>query len=106
MMFHAREMTKEERSNLGKRRPASNGLSAFARHPSELSSIKEVDTAKYMEHIEKSLKILLASTRPDLWMSMEKTLRRAQPIMDVTQGKARQMTLKGFLRPVRSDEED
>ena len=105
MMFHAREMSKEERANLGKRRPATNGLSAFARHPSELSSIKEVDTGKYMEHIKKSLKILLASTRPDLWCKMERTLIRAKPIMDVTQGKARQMTLKGFLKPVRDDEE-
>jgi DNA polymerase elongation subunit (family B) len=103
MMFHAREMTAAERASLGKRRVASDkavsGLSAYARHPSELSSLRqEVDAKRYMDHVRSALEILLASTRPDLWDKMHRTLQLSEGVMDVTMGKPRQMTLAGFIR--------
>lgn len=105
MMFHARERTQGEREALGQRRVASHkaaeGLSVYARHPNEIPPerlAQEVDAKRYMEHVSQALKILLADTRPDLWEHVARALRLAQPVMDVTQGKARQMTLGGFLR--------
>jgi len=106
MMFHAREMTAAERASLGKRRvssdKATSNLSAYARHPSEITSIRqEVDAKRYMDHVRSALEILLASTRPDLWEEMRRTIQLSQGVMDVTMGKPRQATLSGFLRKAK-----
>jgi hypothetical protein len=105
MMFHARERTQGERAALGQRRVASHkavsGLSVYARHPSEIPPerlAQEVDARRYMDHISQALKILLADTRPDLWEDMARAFRLAQPVVDVTQGKARQTTLAAFIK--------
>jgi DNA polymerase elongation subunit (family B) len=103
MMFHAREMTAQERANLGKRRvsqdKAASNLSVYARHPSEIRDLRqEVDARRYMEHVRSALEILLKTTRPDLWEQMHATLRRAEGVMDVAQGKPRQATLSGFFK--------
>jgi hypothetical protein len=104
MMFHAREMTTQERANLGKRRvshdKAASNLSVYARHPSEIRDLRqEVDARRYMEHVRSALEILLKATRPDLWEQMHATLRRAEGVMDVAQGKPRQASLSAFFRP-------
>lgn len=105
-MFHAREMTAAERASIGKRRvasdKASNGLSAYARHPSEVASIRqEVDARRYMDHVRSALQILLATTRPDLWAEMRRSLQLAEGVVDVTMGKPRQLTLAGFFRKAK-----
>jgi len=103
MMFHAREMTAAERLSLGKRRVATHkaisGLSAYARHPSELTSLRqEVDAKRYMDHVRSALEILLASTRPDLWDQIHRTIQMSEGVVEVTMGKPRQGTLNGFFR--------
>jgi DNA polymerase elongation subunit (family B) len=106
MLFHAREMTNAERANLGKRRvsadKSASGLSAFARHPSEITSLQaEIDGRRYMDHIRSALEILLSTTRPDLWEQINRVIRLADPVIDVTQGKPRQGTLAGFFRKTK-----
>ena len=106
MMFHAREMTAEERANLGKRRvsqdKAAKNLSVYARHPSEIRDLRqEVDARRYMEHVRSALEILLKTTRPDLWAEMHAALRAAEGVMDVAQGKPRQTSLGAFLKPAK-----
>jgi DNA polymerase elongation subunit (family B) len=100
MMFHAREMTSEERGALGKRRVAATAstLSAYARHPSEVGDElhRHVDARRYMEHVRSALEILLKHTRPDLWSQMARLFKLAEPLIDAAQGKPRQSTLAGF----------
>jgi len=99
MMFNAKDMTMAERKSMGKKRVESDSLSPFARHPQEIGTIKEVDVNIYMGHISQALAILLKETRPDLWSQIQVTLAKSKPLIDMSLGKARQGTLKGFFKP-------
>ena len=88
-----------ERKSMGKKRVESDSLSPFARHPQEIGTIKEVDVNIYMGHISQALAILLKETRPDLWSQIQVTLAKSKPLIDMSLGKARQGTLKGFFKP-------
>ena len=102
MMFRAREMTKAEQQNLGKRRAAASkaeqNLAVFARHPDELPRDQPlrgtIDTRKYLEMMHKSLEILLATTRPDLWVEIHKIYEHCGQLLSMAEGKPRQSTLR------------
>jgi len=98
LMFRARELSEVEKRNLGKRRVESDSLSPYARHPSEIKSIKEVDVDNYLKHIIQALSILLEKPRPDLWNEMDKTIKAARPLVAYSQGKPVQRSLMGFFK--------
>ena len=96
LMFRARELTPAERQNLGKKRVASDSLSPYARHPTEIRDIREVDVENYLGHIVQALSILLEEARPDLWEQMKQTIARARPLIAYSLGKPVQRSLVGF----------
>jgi DNA polymerase elongation subunit (family B) len=98
LMFRARELSSVERRNLGKKRVESDSLSPFARHPSEIKSIREVDVENYLKHIVQALSILLQEPRPDLWDQIDRTIKRARPLIAYSQGKPIQRSLMGFMK--------
>lgn len=101
LMFRARELTPAERQNLGKKRVASDSLSPYARHPTEIRDIRDIDVENYLGHIVQALSILLQEARPDLWDQMKQTIARARPLIAYSLGKPIQKSLLGFFTSQR-----